>query len=109
MSRNRVVYPAAAAAALLAVLPIARADPTIMELGEHLAQECTSCHRKDGTEKGIPPIVGWAVPEFVTTMRFYKTGERTNPAMVSVAKSLDDDQLTALAVYWGSLKRPGRK
>ena len=109
MSRSRVLHFAVTASALLVLVPIARADPNLMELGEHLAQECTSCHRKDGTEKGIPPIVGWAVPEFVTTMRFYKTGERTNPAMVSVAKSLDDDQLTALAVYWGSLKRPGRK
>ncbi|HRD77310.1 MAG TPA: hypothetical protein PK264_15485 [Hyphomicrobiaceae bacterium] len=109
MSRSRIVVLITSAVAVILSAPSARSDPGLMALGEHLAQECTSCHRKDGSEKGIPPIVGWKVPEFVTTMRFYKTGERTNPAMVSVAKSLDDDQLTALAMYWGSLKRPGRK
>ena len=31
-------------------------------------------------------------------------GERDNPAMVDVAKNLDDEQMKALAVYFASLK-----
>ena len=54
--------------------------------GRHLAQECTSCHRIDGVENGIPSIVGWDADRFVATIEFYRMGERTNPVMVSVVK-----------------------
>lgn len=95
------------AAVLLPLMPMqALADPALMAYGQHLSQECTACHRRDGADKGIPSIVGLEVDYFVATMRFYQTGERTNPAMMSVARSLDDQQLQALAVYFGSLK-PG--
>jgi cytochrome c553 len=74
--------------------------------GQHLAQECTACHRIDGTDNGIPPIIGWEMDRFVRTLEFYRTGERTNPVMVSVAKSLDDTQIRALAAYYASLPKP---
>jgi cytochrome c553 len=38
-------------------------------------------------------------------MNAYKSGERDNKAMMSVARALDDEQINALAVYLGSLKR----
>jgi cytochrome c553 len=76
--------------------------------GQHLAQECTACHRVDGVANGIPSIAGWDVETFVATMQFYKTGARTNPVMVSVVGSLDDEQIAALAAYYGSLPKPGR-
>ncbi len=89
-----------------AVANQAHADADQLAYGEHLAQECTTCHRKDGSEKnaGIPPIVGLDPEYFVDTMKFYQTGARTNPAMVSVARSLDEAQLKALAAYLGTLK-----
>jgi cytochrome c len=93
------------AAALLLVLaadPATAADE--LAYGKHLSGECTTCHRLDGSEKGIPAIIGWDIDAFITTMKYYKTGERNNPAMVSVAQSLDDAQVRALAVYFGSLK-----
>ncbi len=69
-------------------------------LGQHLARECVSCHRLDGTANGIPSIVGWKVEDFVDTMGYYRTGQRPNPAMASVAQSLDDDQTQALALWF---------
>jgi cytochrome c553 len=39
-------------------------------------------------------------------MKFYKDGARTNPVMVSVAGSLNDEQIKALATYFGSLPKP---
>ena len=77
--------------------------------GRHLAQECTGCHRIDGVDNGIPSIVGWDPERFLTTLRFYQAGARTNPVMVSVAKSLDDEQIQALAAYYGSLPKPASK
>ena len=77
--------------------------------GEHLARECTTCHRTDGSDSAIPAIVGWTTDEFVVTLKFYKLGERQNPTMISVAQSLDDEQMLALATYFASLKPPAKK
>jgi cytochrome c553 len=87
-------------------LAAATDDAKLRSYGRHLAQECSGCHRPDGIDNGIPSIVGWDTERFVATLRFYKTGARTNPVMVSVAGSLDDEQLSALAAYYGSLPRP---
>ena len=80
-------------------------EAKLKSYGQHLSQECTSCHRVDGIDNGIPSITGWPVEVFMRTLRFYQEGARTNPVMVSVAKSLDDDQVRALALYWSSVPR----
>lgn len=84
------------------------ADPKVLAFGQHLAGECSGCHRIDGVDNGIPSITGWDGEEFVATMIFYRNNERTNQAMVSVAQSLDDEQLKALAAYYGSLPKAPR-
>lgn len=81
----------------------ARPTESLMALGRHLAQECASCHRTDGSDNGIPSIVGLEADYFIETIGFYRRGERSNPAMVSVAQSLDDEQIKALSLYFGSL------
>lgn len=89
--------------AALAV-PSSAISDEVRDYGEYLAGECTTCHRIDGKDKGIPPIIGWDVRSFITVLNSFKSGERDNKAMVSVAKTLDDDQIRALATYFGSLK-----
>ena len=84
---------------------VADDDAKARSYGRHLAQECTGCHRIDGTDNGIPSIVGWDADRFARTLEFYRTGERTNPVMVSVAKSLDEAQVRALAAYYASLPK----
>ena len=91
-------------------LPAALADdPKREAYGRHLASECSACHRVDGVDNGIPSITGWKTSDFVATMDFYKTGARPNQVMMSVVQSLDEKQIQALAVYYGSLPRPARK
>jgi cytochrome c553 len=90
-------------------LAAAADDAKLKSYGRHLAQECTGCHRIDGVDNGIPSIIGWDAQRFMTTVRFYQAGARTNPVMVSVANSLDDEQLAALAAYYGSLPKPAPK
>ena len=105
------ILPTAAvlAFALLGTLASARADTAkLVRYGEHLSQECTTCHRRDGVDNGIPSILGMNVKDFIDTLKFYQTGDRDNPAMVSVAKSLDDDQVKALAAYFATLTPPGK-
>jgi cytochrome c553 len=77
--------------------------------GRHLARECTSCHRIDGVDNAIPSIVGWPTDAFVTTMKFYRDGTRTNPVMMSVASSLSEEQVQALATYFASIPKPATK
>lgn len=73
------------------------------DYGEYLSGECTSCHRDRGNET-IPQIAGYEIWAFVELMETYRNGERINQAMVSVAKSLDKEQIKALAVYFASVK-----
>ena len=83
-------------------------DTKQLAYGKHLAQECTGCHRIDGIDNGIPSIVAWQEEEFVRTIEFYQRGERKNPVMMSVAGSLDEKQVRALAAYFGSLPKPSK-
>lgn len=88
----------------------ARADDArALAFGKHLAQQCTSCHRIDGTNNGIPSIVGWEPAQFVAVLGSYKDNVRTNEVMVSLAQTLGDAEMAALAAYFGSLKAPPAK
>lgn len=80
----------------------------LVRYGEHLSQECTTCHRRDGVDNGIPSIVGMKADDFEETLKYYRNGSRDNPAMVSVAQSLDDDQVKALAAFFATLPPPGK-
>ena len=75
----------------------------LIEYGKHLSGECTTCHR-DGANERIPPIFGWPTDAFIAVMESYKKGERDNKAMVSVATSLDAEQIKALAAYFATIK-----
>jgi cytochrome c553 len=97
---------------LLALGGLARAstdDPKQIAYGRHLSQECTGCHSIHGSDTGIPSIVGWPADTLAATLKFYQTGARPNPVMVSVATSLNDKQVAALAAYFASLPKPGPK
>lgn len=83
----------------------ARADDArALAFGKHLSQQCTSCHRIDGTNNGIPSIVGWERAQFVAVLQSYKDNVRTNEIMVSMAQTLGVAEMEALAAYFGSLK-----
>jgi cytochrome c553 len=84
-------------------------DAKSLAYGRHLARECTSCHRLDGVHNGIPSIIGWQTDMFITTLKFYRDGARSNPVMISVASSLSDEQMQALAVFFASVPKPAKK
>lgn len=105
VSRAQGLRLTAGALGLVLAAPAAADDPKKIAYGRHLSGECSACHRIDGTDNGIPSITGWDPQTFVTTLNFYRNGERNNPAMVSVAESLDDNQVKALAAYYGSLPK----
>jgi cytochrome c553 len=75
-------------------------------LGEYLSSECVTCHRLSGQTQGIPQIVGRPVASFIEIMNEYRQKKRANDIMQTIAGRFSDDELAALAAYFGSLK-PG--
>ena len=81
-------------------------DPQILaiegdpEYGAYLAGECTTCHRLDGTDEGIPSITGWPLDDFVIALHAYKHAKRVHPVMQMVAGRLSDEEIAALAAHF---------
>lgn len=109
---HRVAYRFGLALGLLTA-PMTRTlaadDANLLAYGKHLSAECSGCHRIDGVDNGIPSITGWSSIDFIATVGFFKDGSRPNPAMISVARSLDEEQVKALAAYYGSLPKGRRR
>ncbi|MGL4637209.1 MAG: c-type cytochrome [Beijerinckiaceae bacterium] len=75
------------------------------ELGQYLSSECVTCHQLSGKTVGsIPPIVGWPENQFLAVMAAYKNKDRDNNVMQTIAGKLKDDEVAALAAYFGALK-----
>ncbi len=73
-------------------------------LGEYLSSECVTCHQITGKYQGIPPIVGWPEESFIGIMNEYRSKRRSNPVMETIAGKFSNEEVAALAAYFGSLK-----
>ena len=71
--------------------------------GEYLAGECVTCHSADGSDKGIPNIIGADAEGIAYIMHAYRKKELENKVMQMVAGRLDDEQIASLSVYFASL------
>ena len=74
------------------------------DYGEYLANECTTCHQRDGNYDGIPAIIAWPEEDFVIAMHAYKRKVRPHPVMQMMAGRLTDEEIAALAAYFGKLE-----
>lgn len=85
-------------------------DPAILalqgdpEYGEYLATECLTCHQADGAADGIPSITLWPEEDFVIAMHSYKNKLRPHPVMQMMAGRLSNEEIAALATYFGALE-----
>lgn len=85
-------------------------DPSVLSLqgdpdyGEYLSSECTTCHQTDGSNEGIPSITNWPTENFVVAMHAYKQQLRPHPVMQMMAGRLSDEEIAALAAYFGGLE-----
>jgi cytochrome c553 len=77
-------------------------------LGEYLSSECVTCHQLTGQHDSIPSIIGRPDASFVEIMNEYRLKKRANPVMQTVAGRLSDEDIEALAAYFGSLKAQPR-
>ncbi|WP_425043503.1 c-type cytochrome [Primorskyibacter sp. S87] len=74
------------------------------EYGEYLSTECVTCHQTSGDYDGIPAITGWYAEDFVLAMHAYKRKIRVHPVMQMMAGRLSDEEIAALAAYFGALE-----
>jgi cytochrome c553 len=73
-------------------------------LGEYLSSECVTCHQISGRQVGaVPAIVGLPEDAFVALMESYKRRERDSQIMQTIAGQLSEEEVAALAAYFGSL------
>jgi cytochrome c553 len=90
----------ALAIAASVILVITRAEAASGgDSGAQLAANCTSCHRLDGHDKGIPPIAGLDEETLARAMLDYKSGERPSHIMRAVTLSLSAEEIAATARY----------
>jgi cytochrome c553 len=73
-------------------------------LGQFLSSECVTCHQITGRHEGIPPIVGWPKSTFIKIMGEYRAKIRANPIMQTIATRLSEEEIAALAAYFGSVQ-----
>ena len=75
------------------------------ELGQYLSSECVTCHQASGRQTGgVPAITGWPHDQFVAVMLSYKNRDRDHQLMHTIAARLSNEDIDALAAYFGGLK-----
>jgi cytochrome c len=74
------------------------------DLGAYLAGECTGCHQVSGQSSGrIPAIVALPEDHFIEAMVAYRERVRDHQVMQTIAGQLTDEEIAALAAYFGSI------
>jgi cytochrome c len=73
--------------------------------GEYLSSECVACHGASVDGGAIPAIAGLSAEDFVAALHAFRSGRRANPVMQNVARSLDDEQIEALAAYFAAQRK----
>ena len=99
----------ATAGMLAAALGAADAQAGDVEYGAYLAHECTTCHRQSAAGGAIPSLVGLPAEKLAQAMRDFRSGARDNPAMRTVARSLGDEEIEALAAYFATQLADGNQ
>lgn len=88
------------AAALLALAGAAQA-----ENAPPGAAGCSGCHATGGgVSTSIPRIAGRPAAELVAAMQEFKTGRRPATLMDRIAKGFSDDEIKAIADWYGAQK-----
>ena len=75
-----------------------------VKAGEEKAASCIGCHGANG--EGVdpnPPIAGWDVELFKSSIQAYKSGEKEDPMMNMLVAPLSDEDIADLATYFASL------
>src|SRR5437016_11033162 len=94
------------AQAVLAQQPPPAGDAELAH--RHKTAMCIGCHGIPGYKTAfpevyhVPKIAGQQPAYLVAALKAYKSGERSHPSMRGIAASLNEEQMKALADYYGA-------
>jgi cytochrome c553 len=68
--------------------------------------QCQSCHGKDGISKlpGAPNLAGQAQDYMIAAINAYRSGERKNDIMNTIAQSLKDADIADVTAYYSAIE-----
>jgi cytochrome c553 len=68
--------------------------------------QCQSCHGKDGISKlpGAPNLAGQAQDYMTAALGAYRSGERKNDIMNTIAQSLKDADIADVTAYYSAIE-----
>jgi cytochrome c553 len=79
-------------------------DPTLAKSGQSKASICLGCHGPSAEGKGQFPRLAGQHPEYlVQQLKNFKQGSRESGPMQAIAANLSEEDMKALAAYFGSL------
>jgi cytochrome c553 len=101
----------AAIAALAATHAIAQAPAPAGDAakGRDKVAMCQGCHGIDGWRTAfpevysVPKIAGQHPAYIVSSLKAYRSGDRTHPSMRAIAAQLSDQDMVNIAAYYGEL------
>jgi cytochrome c553 len=98
-------------------LPLKAPNPALVKRGEELAKaggpdrlHCDNCHGPGGS--GEPPVIPYLAGQYAHyiafTLQMWQEGFRKNSpdAMEAIAKTLDDEEILAVAAYYQQVNPP---
>jgi cytochrome c553 len=87
--------------------PVASLDP--VQAGKAAAAACAGCHGETGVSKtpGMPSLVALDPQYLTAAMKAYKTGQRKDETMKSMLRTVGDNDIAHIALYY-ALQAPER-
>lgn len=105
-----IAYLAAAGALPPPIMSMSRVPEAVLAMqgdvayGEYLSSECVGCHQLAGQTGGVPSITGWPTGPFIVAMFDYRSKDRDNVTMQTLAARLSDEEIAALAAYFETVR-----
>lgn len=80
-------------------------EQLLLQAGQQRSRACMGCHGPKGLSRvqSYPSLAGRPQAYLEGRLRAYRSGERSDPMMSSVARNLSDEDITALSYYYASL------
>ncbi|MFL6796662.1 MAG: c-type cytochrome [Xanthobacteraceae bacterium] len=96
------VASSAAILLLLSIPPASAAGPADAPPG---AAACSGCHPAGrSVESAVPRLIGRNPGDVVTAMQAFKSGQLPATVMGRIAKGFSDEEIKAIAAWYGALK-----
>src|SRR5262252_10808059 len=92
------------AAALYALFVVNQAGADAASGGEQAERMCSSCHGTRGisTKPGVPHLAGQLSRYTLNQLRHYASGQRSDPTMEGVARTLSLQDMQMISAYYAA-------